>query len=89
MVAAVADLLQTHASNECYDNYEIVHKILQTLIEMCVGNATNQLVILDHQIIESINHLLQMRSYPPMCTHVRSVLQCAAVSRHAVPEYVI
>ena len=80
MVAAVADLLQTYANSDCSDNYEIIHKILQTLIEMCVGNPTNQLVILDHQIIESINHLLHIRSHPPDCNHALSVLQCSVVS---------
>ncbi len=40
---------------------EQLHLILQTLIEMCVGNYRNQAVIFDCQIIEVINRILQLR----------------------------
>ena len=80
MVAAAAALLQTYTANISSENYEIVHKILQTLIELCVGNSTNQLVILDHQVVESINHLLQMQSQDSECSHALTVAQCSLVS---------
>ena len=80
MVAAAAAILQTYTANMSSENYEIVHKILQTLIELCVGNSTNQLVILDHQVVESINHLLQMQSQDSECSHPLTVTQCSLVS---------
>lgn len=69
MVAAVAVFLQTHTINFSTENTELVQKILQTLIEMCVGNTTNQLVILDHHVIDSINTLLQADVTIPQCAH--------------------
>ena len=36
---------------------DLVHLILQTLIEMCVGNYPNQLVIYNRQIVEALNHI--------------------------------
>lgn len=39
---------------------ELVHLILQTLIETCVGNFPNQEVIYNRQIVDVINTLLQL-----------------------------
>lgn len=39
---------------------KILHEILQTLIEMSVGNYANQQVIFNRQIIPIINHILQI-----------------------------
>ena len=80
MVAAAAALLQTYTANISSENYEIVHKILQTLIEMCVGNSTNQLVILDKQVVDSINHLLQAKESQLQCSHTLSLTRCNNVS---------
>ena len=37
-----------------------INQILQTLIEMCVGNPKNQQVIFDAVIIEPLNRLLEL-----------------------------
>ena len=43
---------------------EIVHIMLQTLIEMCVANIDNQEVIYDSRvIIDVLNGILQIRFY--------------------------
>ena len=42
---------------------DLVHLILQTLIEMCVGNLSNQLVIYNRQIIEALNHIFAMKIF--------------------------
>ena len=39
---------------------ELVHLILQTLIEMCVGNFPNQEVIYNRQIVDVLNTILQL-----------------------------
>jgi len=39
---------------------ELVHLILQTLIEMCVGNYPNQAVIFNRQILEVLNSIFQI-----------------------------
>lgn len=39
---------------------ELVNLILQTLIEMCVGNFHNQKVIYNRQIIDVLNAILQL-----------------------------
>ena len=47
-----------HDINE--ETLELVHLILQTLIEMCVGNYSNQKVIFNHQILEALNSIFQI-----------------------------
>ena len=47
-----------HDINE--ETVELVHLILQTLIEMCVGNYSNQEVIFNHQILEALNSIFQI-----------------------------
>ena len=47
-----------HDINE--ETVELVHLILQTLIEMCVGNYSNQLVIFNQQILETLNSIFQI-----------------------------
>lgn len=59
MVAEVANLLHTYTVSLTSQNLIQVHKILQCLIEMCVGNAENQQVILDKLIVEPLNRILQ------------------------------
>ena len=42
------------------ETMELIHSILQTLIEMCVANFPNQEVIYNRQIIDVLNAILQM-----------------------------
>jgi len=60
LVGGVASFLQQfyHDINE--ETVELVHLILQTLIEMCVGNYSNQLVIFNQQILEALNSIFQI-----------------------------
>lgn len=58
VVGEVALFLQHFYTNINNDTMELVHLILQTLIEMCVGNYPNQVVIYNRQIIEALNHIL-------------------------------
>ena len=60
LVGGVASFLQHfyHDINE--ETVELVHLILQTLIEMCVGNYSNQLVIFNQQILEALNSIFQI-----------------------------
>ena len=60
LVGGVASFLQHfyHDINE--ETVELVHLILQTLIEMCVGNYSNQKVIFNRQILEALNSIFQI-----------------------------
>ena len=60
LVGEVALFIQHfyHDINE--ETVELVHLILQTLIEMCVGNYSNQKVIFNHQILEALNSIFQI-----------------------------
>ena len=60
LVGEVAQFIQHfyHDINE--ETVELVHLILQTLIEMCVGNYSNQKVIFNHQILEALNSIFQI-----------------------------
>ena len=60
LVGGVASFLQHfyHDINE--ETVELVHLILQTLIEVCVGNYSNQLVIFNQQILEALNSIFQI-----------------------------
>lgn len=42
------------------ETMELVHLILQTLIETCVGNFPNQEVIYNRQIVDVLNVILQL-----------------------------
>ena len=60
LVGEVALFIQHfyHDINE--ETVELVHLILQTLIEMCVGNYSNQKVIFNRQILEALNSIFQI-----------------------------
>ena len=62
MVGEVAIFLQKifQSRNITPETIEALHQILQTLIEMCVGNYANQEVIFNKQIMTIINHVLQL-----------------------------
>ena len=58
VVAEVSMFLQHFYTNINADTMDLVHLILQTLIEMCVGNYPNQEVIYSMQIVEALNSIL-------------------------------
>ena len=58
----MAEFLQTYTRDICSDNYKQIREILQALIEMCVGNPSNQQVILSKHVVDSINQILQLPS---------------------------
>ncbi len=60
VVAEVANFLHTYTGYLTSENLGQINRILQSLIEMCVGNIDNQLVILDKLIVEPLNRLLQL-----------------------------
>ena len=37
-----------------------INQILQTLVEMCVGNSKNQQVIFDAVVVEPLNRILEL-----------------------------
>ena len=57
VVGEVALFIQNFSLDVNSKTMDLVHLILQTLIEMCVGNYPNQLVIYNRQIIEALNHI--------------------------------
>jgi inositol 1,4,5-triphosphate receptor type 1 len=61
VVAEVTALLHTYTTELTLDNSEALNKILQALIEMCVGNVSNQTVIFDKLVIEPLNRILQYK----------------------------
>ena len=60
VVGEVAEFLQTFTKNISPENYKQIKEVLQALIEVCVGNADNQQVVLDKQVVEPINRILQL-----------------------------
>ena len=60
VVGEVASFIQHFSLDINAETIDLVHLILQTLIEMCVGNYPNQLVIYNRQIIEALNHVFAM-----------------------------
>lgn len=60
IVGEVAVFIQHFLNDINAETMELVHLILQTLIEMCVGNYPNQHVIYNRQIIDVINRILQL-----------------------------
>ncbi len=60
VVAEIAIFLHTYTDLIEMENLSQIHKVLQCLIEMCVGNIDNQLVILDKLVIEPLNRILQL-----------------------------
>ena len=60
VVGEVALFIQNFSHNINSETMDLVHLILQTLIEMCVGNYPNQVVIYNKQIIEALNHIFAL-----------------------------
>ena len=61
VVAEVATFLQTFTRELIGSDWRQINQILQALIEMCVGNPKNQLVIFDAvRVVEPLNRLLEL-----------------------------
>ena len=60
VVGEVATFIQNFSLDINSQTIDLVHLILQTLTEMCVGNYPNQLVIYNRQIMEALNHIFTM-----------------------------
>ena len=61
MLLSVSVLSLQHFYNDInQDTMELVHLILQTLIEMSVGNFPNQEVIYNRLIVDVVNTILQL-----------------------------
>ena len=61
MLLSVSILSLQHFYNDInQDTMELVHLILQTLIEMSVGNFPNQEVIYNRLIVDVVNAILQL-----------------------------
>ena len=62
LVGEVTSFLQTFYQSQFIDRstLKLLHRMLQTLIEMSVGNHANQKVIFNRQILPVINHILQL-----------------------------
>ena len=63
VVGEVALFIQNFSHDINTETMDLVHLILQTLIEMCVGNYPNQFVIYNRQIIEALNHIFALDVY--------------------------
>ena len=61
IVGEVAMFLQVYYTDVNSETMELVHLILQTLTEMCVGNFPNQEAIFKQHIIDAINGILELR----------------------------
>ena len=88
LVAEVSLFLQNFYTDINADTMDLVHLILQTLIEMCVGNYPNQDVIYNRQIVEAFNSILAIdiadpdipRQYSKVEVRMCCMCVCADVS---------
>ncbi|XP_065883200.1 inositol 1,4,5-trisphosphate-gated calcium channel ITPR1-like isoform X2 [Dysidea avara] len=60
MVTETCDFLSTFIDDVSKDNIKLIIQVLQTLIEMSGGNFKNQKVLLDHHVVDTINHFLRI-----------------------------
>ena len=60
LVGDVALFIQRFYHDINLETVELVHLILQTLIETCAGNYPNQSVIFNRQILEVLNSIFQI-----------------------------
>ncbi|XP_065910466.1 inositol 1,4,5-trisphosphate-gated calcium channel ITPR1-like [Dysidea avara] len=59
LVSETCIFLQSFYVKVTKENIDLITEVLLTLIEMCVGNYANQVVIYNHQIIDIINRIIQ------------------------------
>jgi inositol 1,4,5-triphosphate receptor type 1 len=76
LVGEVSLFLQHFYSDINKENIELVNRILQTLVEMSVGNYYNQQVMFERQIVDIINRILQTSTFP--CCAIVDVMELKA-----------
>lgn len=54
----MTSLLHVYTSDLTVENLSQIDEIIQALVEMCVGNTSNQRVIFEKQVNEPLNRLL-------------------------------
>jgi inositol 1,4,5-triphosphate receptor type 1 len=60
LVGKVATFLQQQHSEINQQNIELIQEVVETLLEMSVGNYYNQAVLFDCQIVDAFNRILQL-----------------------------
>lgn len=60
VVAEVVSFLHTFTADRSKSNLKQISQILQSLIEMCVGNIENQEIVFDRLIMDPLNRILQL-----------------------------
>lgn len=61
VVAEVANFLHTFTTDG--SDFIQINQIVQTLIEMCVGNPKNQQMIFDAVVVEPLNRILELDDF--------------------------
>ncbi len=84
IVAEVANFLHTYTRDLIGSDLKQINQILQTLIEMCVGNPKNQQVIFDTVVIEPLNRLLELSNN---VTHNQCTNEVRFVQFHYIHPY--
>jgi inositol 1,4,5-triphosphate receptor type 1 len=90
LVGEVALFAQHFYTDVNQETMDLVHLILQTIIETCVGNFPNQEVIYNRQIIDVLNTILQLNigdyhNHQDGFKYIENVsplLSCGAVTTH-------
>ena len=60
VVGEVVSFLHTFTADRSKSNLKQISQILQSLIEMCVGNIENQEIVFDRLIMDPLNRILQL-----------------------------
>ena len=83
MVGEVAIFLQQIFQSRSItpESITVLYQLLQILVEMCVGNYTNQEVIFNKQIMTIINHVLQL-DITNITTHSDKQLRASETMNH-------
>ncbi|XP_019861438.1 PREDICTED: uncharacterized protein LOC100634093 isoform X2 [Amphimedon queenslandica] len=61
VVAEVVAFLHTFTADMSRNNFEQIGAILQSLVEMCVGNIKNQQIAFDKLVLDPLNRILQLQ----------------------------
>lgn len=60
-MAEVVGFLHTFTADMSRNNFEQIGAILQSLVEMCVGNIRNQQIAFDKLVLDPLNRILQLQ----------------------------
>ena len=60
-MAEVVAFLHTFTADMSRNNLEQIGAILQSLVEMCVGNINNQQIAFDKLVLDPLNRILQLQ----------------------------